>query len=183
MKETDEELIRKCIEGDSEAQYTLYSKYAQNMYGVALRYARSEQEAEDVLQEAFIKIFQKMDTFQGNSTIGAWIKRIVVNTALNSRRGKLYASPMEDVSDLNYNDDRDWVLSDFQYEELLGMVRELPAGCQAVFNLYAIEGYNHKEIAEMMEVSEGTSKSQLARAKKLLREKVLLYQREYHYGA
>lgn len=139
---------------------------------VCLRYTKSQQEAEDVLQESFIKVFKNLKTYRGDSRLDYWIKRVVINTALNSQRKKLYMYPMIDITEVNHIADSNKALTSFNLEELLGMIRELPAGCQTVFNLFAIEGYSHKEIAEMLEVSEGTSKSQFARARKLLQDKI-----------
>jgi RNA polymerase sigma-70 factor (ECF subfamily) len=129
-------------------------------------------EAEDILQESFIKVFNHINKFRGESRLEYWIKRIVVNTALNHRRSKLYMYPMVDVEEVNKQMDYEQILSRFNYEELLNMIRELPSGCRIVFNMFAIEGYSHKEIAEMLDISEGTSKSQYFRAKKLLQNKL-----------
>lgn len=153
-------------------QQALYEKFSGKMFAVALRYAKAQQEAEDILQEAFIKVFQSLDTFRGDSSLIYWLKRIVVNTALNHQRGKLYMYPMVDVNDL-----REWkqdssAISSFSHQELLSMVQELPDGCRVIFNLYAVEGYKHHEIATLLEISEGTSKSQYSRAKMLLQEKI-----------
>jgi RNA polymerase sigma-70 factor (ECF subfamily) len=142
------------------------------MYVVCLRYTKSQQEAEDVLQDSFIKVFKNLKGYRGDSRLDYWIKRIVVNTALNSQRKKLYMYPMVDIDHVKNDFDHSKSLSSFQLEELLNMIKELPAGCQTVFNLFAIEGYSHKEIAEMLKVSEGTSKSQFSRARKLLQEKI-----------
>lgn len=146
-----------------------------------------QQEAEDILQEAFVKIFQSIDRFRGESSLPYWIKRIVVNTALNHQRSKLYLFPMVDITEMHDQGNRANVLSDLSYEELLGMVQELPDGCRIIFNLYAIEGYKHQEIAKMLKISEGTSKSQYARAKMLLQGKVIdsygeQYARRRDYG-
>jgi len=165
-------LIDACIKGDREAQKDLYDIFSKKMYMVCLRYTKAQQEAEDVLQESFVKVFRNLKTYRGDSKLDYWIKRIVINTALNSQRKKLYMYPMVDIDDINSTTDYNKALSDFSMEELLKMIRELPSGCQAVFNLFAIEGYSHKEIAELLEVSEGTSKSQFARARKLLQEKI-----------
>ena len=130
-------------------------------------------EAEDILQEAFIKVFEKIQNFRHESTLGFWIKRIVVNTSLNYHRSKLFLYPMVDVENLKEDHHSDFSLSDYHFEELLKMIQELPTGCQAIFNLYAIEGFKHDEIAQMMGISQGTSKSQYSRARALLREKIV----------
>ena len=167
-----EELIEACVKGDRLAQKELYNLFSDRMYMVCLRYTKSQQEAEDVLQESFIKVFKHLKGYRGESRLDYWIKRIVVNTALNSQRKKLYMYPMVDIEEVKNQFDHNKVLSNFRLDELLSMIRELPTGCQTVFNLFAIEGYSHKEIAEMLKVSEGTSKSQFARARKLLQEKI-----------
>ena len=164
-------LIKRCLDKDRSAQKELYDRYAAAMFAVAMRYAKSDQEAEDILQDAFIKVFHNLNRFEGRASLGTWIKRIVINTALNSERGKLYMFPMVPVEYVE--DTPSFSLSSFEMETLIGFVRELPEGCQAIFNLFAIEGYSHKEISGMLSISVGTSKSQYARARKLLQEKVL----------
>lgn len=166
------ELIEACVKGDRVAQRNLYDLFSRRMYVVCLRYTKSQQEAEDVLQDSFIKVFKNLKGYRGDSRLDYWIKRIVINTALNSQRKKLYMYPMVDIDDVKNDFDHSKAFSNFQMEELLKMIKELPTGCQTVFNLFAIEGYSHKEIAEMLEVSEGTSKSQFARARKLLQDKI-----------
>lgn len=168
----NKELIEACIKGDRQAQQDLYDLFSKRMFMVCLRYTKSQQEAEDVLQDSFIKVFKNLKGYRGESRFDYWIKRIVVNTALNSQRKKLYMYPMVDIDDVKNEFDQSKSLSNFQMEELLKMIRELPTGCQTVFNLFAIEGYSHKEIADMLKVSEGTSKSQFSRARKLLQEKI-----------
>ncbi|MFY0652840.1 MAG: sigma-70 family RNA polymerase sigma factor [Cyclobacteriaceae bacterium] len=170
---TDEEIIKGCVKGDRQAQKILYTKYASQMYVVSLRYAKEQLEAEDILQEAFIKVFDAIKNFRGDSKLVYWIKRIVINTALNSQRSKLYLYPMVDVDDLKESSGaEDLMVSDFTMDELMEMINELPEGCKVIFNLYAIEGYKHHEIAKMLKITEGTSKSQYARAKYLLKEKM-----------
>lgn len=167
---SDEELINGCCKGERRAQQELYNTYGPRMYPIALRYSKMQQEAEDILQEAFLKIFQNIKNFRKDSSLAYWIKRIVINTALNHQRSKLYLYPMVDVGDLKSHQTTDLTLSNFGHKELMDMVRKLPTGCQVIFNLYAIEGFKHNEIAQMLEISEGTSKSQYARAKSLLKE-------------
>lgn len=168
----DKELVSACVKGDRVAQKNLYDIFAKRMYVVCLRYTKSQQEAEDILQDSFIKVFKNIKGYRGESRLDFWIKRIVINTALNSLRKKLYMYPMVDIEDVKHEFHQSKALSDFRMEELLAMIQELPTGCKTVFNLFAIEGYSHKEIAESLGVSEGTSKSQFSRAKKLLQEKL-----------
>lgn len=170
--QSDKQLVDACIKGKREAQRGLYDRFAASMLVVAHRYTKSDQEAEDVLQEAFIKVFEKIKTYREESSLGFWIKRIVVNTALNSQRSKLYMFPMVDVQDMQNELDTDFSLSQFHFKDLIKFIQELPHGCQSIFNLYAIEGYKHQEIAEMLNISVGTSKSQYSRARHLLQTRL-----------
>jgi len=172
MKLDDKELISGCINGRRQAQEALYKKFSGQMYVVSLRYAKEQQVAEDILQEAFIKVFNQIKNFRGDSSLGYWIKRIVVNTALNAQRSKLYLYPMVDVDEMNEDLEPQMELSDYSMDDLLKMINKLPTSCQMIFNLYAIEGYKHHEIADMLDINVGTSKSQYSRAKQLLREQL-----------
>ena len=165
------ELIKGCQNGDRKSQYELYQQFSSGMMAVALRYSKSTQEAEDILQEGFIKIFENIKKFRGDSSIGYWIKRIIINTALNHQRSKLYLYPMVDVEDIKEGVNS-LSVDTLAVEDLMDLVQDLPTGCQVIFNLYAVEGYQHKEIAEMLEISVGTSKSQYARARKILIEQI-----------
>ena len=169
----EKELIKGCAEGNRVFQKSLYDRYCRKMMAVCLRYARSTEEAEDILQEGFIKIFNSIGSFRSEAKLETWITRIIINTALNSHRQKLYMLPMVDVNDLQISEEDSLNLADFHLSDLITMVQSLPDGCRIVFNLFAIEGYGHKEIAEMLAISEGTSKSQYNRAKSLLRAKLI----------
>ena len=170
---SEQELIKGCAKGDRALQKALYERYCRKMMAISLRYARSTPEAEDILQEGFIKIFGNIHLFRSEAKLETWMTRIMINTALNSHRQKLYMLPMVDVTDLQISEDEGINLSDFNLSELILIVQSLPDGCRIVFNLFAIEGYGHKEIAEMLAISEGTSKSQYNRAKSLLRAKLI----------
>lgn len=165
-------LIDGCKSNDPEAQKQLYDHFASKMMVVALRYSKSTLEAEDIIQEAFIKVFKHIKSFKGDSSLFYWIKRIVVNTALNQNRSKLYLFPMVDVNEVNKIDEA-INLSEHSWQDLLKLIQQLPTGCQVIFNLYAIEGFGHKEIAEQLNISEGTSKSQYARARMLLQKMIV----------
>ena len=144
-----------------------------------MRYAKSTLEAEDILQEGFIKVFDHIRSFRYESKLETWLTRIMINTALNYQRKKLYLFPMVDVADVPLKEDEGVSLSGFHLEELLSFVQSLPDGCRVVFNLFAIEGYSHKEIADMLSISEGTSKSQYSRARQLLQQRI---NSERNYG-
>jgi len=162
-------LIESCLRGEETAQKTLYDTYAKQMLGVCYRYTKSVEDAEDVLQEGFIRVFRNLDKYKGEGELGAWIRRIMVNAALNFlKKHQVYRDElmikeehMHPISDANPN-------IALQTKELVQLVRQLPAGYQAIFNLYAIEGYTHVEIGKMMGISESTSRSQYMRARNLL---------------
>lgn len=164
----DIELIQKCIKGDSKAQRELYDRYAAKLMPMAMRYAKSQADAEDILQDAFIKIFNSLESFRQEAQFLTWLKRVVVNTAINHNRKKLYQQPMLDIEKTPLYVEKDLVISHLHFTEIMAMMQKLPVGCRTVFNLFAIEGYGHKEIAEMMDITEGTSKSQYSRARALL---------------
>ena len=165
----EHELIQKCCDGDRTAYRELYNHYSGELLAIAMRYMKTKQEAEDVLQEAFIKVFKNLASFNQRASLKTWLTRIVINTALNMLRKehKMDNWDLSEVADVTTDS---LPLHDFQFKELLSFIQQLPAGCKAVFNLYAIEGYTHKEIGEMLKISEGTSKSQYFRAKGLLQE-------------
>jgi len=167
----EQELIEGCRKGSRASQQALYDRYCKKLMVVCLRYSKSIAEAEDILQEGFVKVFQGLDGFRQDAKLETWMTRIMVNTALNHHRKKLYLFPMVDVDKANLPEDEVGI-SNLHFAELLAMVQSLPQGCQIVFNLFAIEGYSHKEIADMLSISEGTSKSQYARARVLLQEKL-----------
>jgi RNA polymerase sigma factor (sigma-70 family) len=169
---SENELIEGCRKGDRASQKALYERYCRKMLVVCLRYSKTSAEAEDILQEGFVKIFNGIKDFRQEAKLETWITRIMVNTALNVQRRKLYLYPMVDVEEINLPD-TEISISGIHFKQLLEMIQTLPQGCQIVFNLFAIEGFSHKEIAEQLGISEGTSKSQFARAKSLLQAKLL----------
>jgi RNA polymerase sigma factor (sigma-70 family) len=168
----EQQLIEGCSKGERSFQKALYERYCRKMMVVCQRYSRSTAEAEDILQEGFIKVFNGIKNFRQESKLETWMTRIIVNTALNSQRKKLYLFPMVDVEEIDIPED-EVSLSEINFTQLLEIVQGLPQGCQIVFNLFAIEGYNHKEIAALLGISEGTSKSQYSRARSLLQDRLL----------
>jgi RNA polymerase sigma-70 factor (ECF subfamily) len=174
-------LIKACIKGDKKSQKQLYEQYSKRLFVVCLRYTKGRLDAEDVLQESFIKAFANLTNFRHDCPLEAWLKRIVVNTALKHNRSKLYTFPPEDVGEMSdLLPDNELTISNFSLKELLELIQKLPLRCQLVFNMYAIEGYQHLEIAELLEISEGTSKSQYSRAKTLL-QAMIAQREEVHY--
>ena len=164
----EKDLIEGCIGNDVFCQQRLYENFSPKMMGVSLRYCNSRMEAEDVLQDAFIKIFDKISTFKGEGSFEGWIRKIVVFTALKSndkRIAKFEPGNLENTSEQSLDAE---AISNMETESLLKILQELPAGYRAVFNLYAIEGYTHKEISDIMGMSEVTSRTQYSRAKQHL---------------
>ncbi|MBC8154580.1 MAG: RNA polymerase sigma factor [Bacteroidetes bacterium] len=154
-------------------QRLLYERYAGKLFVVCKRYIKDADAAEDVLQDAFVKVFKHIESFRFECPLEAWLKRIVINTALKQLRKQ---KPWENTTDIDevasLLPQADTSLPALNYKYLLQLIQELPPGCQTVFNLYAIEGYNHPEIAELLGISEGTSKSQFFRARALLQQKL-----------
>lgn len=169
---SEAELIAGCASGNPAAQQELYDRFAGRMLVLCLRYARSQMEAEDALQEGFIKVFQAIRKFRGESKLQTWITRIMINSSLNIQRKKLYMLPMVDVDHAPLQETEEVHLAGIHLDDLIAMVQLLPDGCRLVFNLFAVEGYSHREIADMLKISEGTSKSQYNRARMLLQSKL-----------
>lgn len=178
MIENEQDLVDGCRRGDRQAQRHLYDAFGGKMFAICLRYVNNRADAEDVLQDAFVKIYEHMNSFRGESPLQYWMKSIVVNTALKHIRRKKHTLELDEVngSELPVAS-AEITLAGFQMQQLLGFIRELPPGCQTIFNLYAIEGYQHNEIAKLLEISEGTSKSQYSRARCLLQQKLNKEQR------
>ncbi len=175
MKMNEEQLVKKCLAKDAVAQKLLFDHYSRRMMGVCLRYARDNDEAQDVLQMGFIKVFEKLDMFNFKGSLEGWIRRIVVNTALdNIRKNKKFMNDVEmdrvDFQLQNYNENAVDYLS---AKDLLKIIQGMPKGFKTVFNMFAIEGYSHKEIAEELNISVNTSKSQYSRARAHL-QKILI---------
>jgi RNA polymerase sigma-70 factor (ECF subfamily) len=167
-----EEIIYKCVEGNSKAQTELYRLFSPKMYGVCLRYAKDNANAEDILQEGFVRVFTKIKQFGFKGSFEGWMRRIMVNTALEKFRKNDRLYPVEDMSAYESIEYTEETLSSISADELMNMIQSLPPRYRMVFNLYAIEGYTHIEIGEMMNITEGTSKSNLSRARMILQKKV-----------
>ena len=174
---TDEEIIEGCRIGRRKAQHELYNRYAGSMFGIAMRYCRNKSEAEDALQESFIRIFKYIKSFEGRNegSLSAWVKTIVINTTLSYNRNNKKHHYTEDVDEVQVGvmPVFDLFSGNDQNEDrkikVMKAMQKLPDGYRTVFNLYCIEGYSHKEISEILDVSENTSKSQLSKARKYLR--------------
>jgi RNA polymerase sigma factor (sigma-70 family) len=171
---TDKELLQGCRKNHSPAQTLLYDRYKGRMMGICRRYAGNTTDAEDILQEAFIKIFRNINQIREEKALVGWMKKIVTHTAINYYRANLKYNQNTEYEELVLTDDSYTdLLSKLATEEIFKLINELPTGYRLVFNLYLIDGYEHKEIAGMLHISEGTSRSQLSKAKALLREKLI----------
>lgn len=171
----DQELIKACLKGKRTGQKELYDKYAPKMFGICLRYAKNYHLAEDLLQEGFIKVFRNLDGFRGTGSFEGWVRRIFVNTAIEHYRKNNLLYSVSEPTEAEAGPVQNDAMDNLSVADLLKLVNELSDGYRMVFNLYAIEGYTHKEIGEMLGISEGTSKSQLARARNILKQKVQTY--------
>lgn len=181
---SEAELIDGCLAGSRLMQKYLYERFSGRMMTVCLRYAQTTFEAEDVLQEGFVTVFKNLGSFRRECPLEFWIRRIMVNAALRQHRRN---APLVAVSDGgDYPEDlasEEFTLSNYSFEELLGLIQELAPRYRMVFNLFAIEGYSHKEIGEMLGISEGTSKSQYSRARAILKSKVERLNAQSHHGS
>lgn len=166
------DLISGCKEGDRRMQEELYRRLSPRMYAVCLRYAGNTEEAEDILQEGFIKVFKKLDSYRGDGSFEGWVRRIFVNTAIEHFRRKRYLQPVTEKEENTIEGSYLSVLDDLAERDIMALVRQLSPGYRTVFNMYVVEGYTHKEIGDIMGISEGTSKSQLSRAKIILQDLV-----------
>ena len=167
-------LVKACLEGNREAQRTLYESLSPKMFPVCLRYMSSREEAEDVLQEGFVTLFSKLDSYSGKGSFEGWARKIFVNTALMQLRKNDVLKESEDLEgawDISSQDPT--IIQNIGYQELLEIIESLPPGFRTVFNMYVIEGYSHKEIGEALGISENTSRSQLQRARMILQKKIL----------
>jgi RNA polymerase sigma factor (sigma-70 family) len=165
-------ILTGCRAGNSKAQEELYRLVAPRMYGLCLQYTSNNDDAKDILQDGFIKVFQKIDQFEGKGSLEGWIRKIIVNTALERFRSQSITVSHDEKLVLKNEPFYDDIIDNMSAEDLLMLIRELSPQYRLVFNLYAIEGYSHKEIAEKLGISVGTSKSDLFRARAVLQEKV-----------
>ena len=167
-------LLKAWIQGDHKAQRKLYEQLAPKMFPVCLRYMNNREMAEDVLQDGFVTLFSKLDSYSGTGSFEGWARKIFVNTALMQlRRNDVLkeSDNLDDAWDIGSPDPS--AIQEIGYKELLELIAELPPGFRTVFNMYVIEGYSHKEIADELGISENTSRSQLQRARVILQKKIL----------
>lgn len=177
---TESDLIRGCLEGDRRMQELLYQRFSPKMYAISLRYAGKTEDAQDILQDGFVKVFRNLGMYRGDGSFEGWMRRIFVNTAIEHYRRQVQTYNVTETHEITLESKGATVLDTLSLKDLMSAIQQLSPGYKTVFNLYVIEGYTHKEIAEMIGISEGTSKSQLARAKGILQE--ILTQRKIKHN-
>lgn len=173
IKHNIDDLLEGCKAGNRKMQEALYMQTSSKMLAVCMRYAKDHMEAEDVLQLGYIKVFQKVKEYRGEGAFEGWIRRIMVNTAIESYRKNLRTMNVVPIEDAYEQPSTGFDFSRLGMQDLLKLIQNLADGYRVVFNMYAIEGYSHKEIAETLGISEGASKSQLSRARGILKEQVI----------
>lgn len=174
---TEQSILAGCLNNDPSAQRELYNRYSPKMLSVCYRFANSREDAEDMLQEGFIKVFTQMHTFQNKGAFEGWIRRIIVHTCINFLKKNKKFSNSIDLEQADYLEVKEETMpSVMQARQIIECIRLLPLGYRTVLNLYAMEGYSHKEIADMLDIEESTSRSQYTRAKSML-EAILVKKR------
>lgn len=169
---TNDELIEGCRRRERSFQEKLYHQLSAKMFGVCLGYARNAEDAKDILHDAFVKIFETIDQYKGQGPFEAWARRIFVNTAIDKYRRTVNSNMVSvDTFSSEIEPADNSLVQKIDMEEFLNLIHSLPDGCRLIFNLHVIEGYKHREIAKMLNISEGTSKSQVHEAKKILQKK------------
>ena len=174
-RSSEEDLITGCRRREGNAQRELYELYSSRMYAVGYRYVKNPMEAEDILITSFTKIFERIDQFKGDGSFEGWIRRVVVNESLTFLRRNRSMYLETDIEQADREPDYAQLDNQLEAEDLLKMIQELPPGYRVVFNMYAIDGYSHKEIADHLGISENTSKSQLSRARTCLQKMLAEY--------
>src|ERR1700693_989809 len=168
---TEEAILQGCLKNEATAQRELYNRYSPKMLAVCYRFAHNREDAEDMLQEGFIKVFSQMHTFQNQGAFEGWVRRIIVHTCINNlKKNKKFSESVDIIHATTVQVREESVPSIVQAKQVIECIRILPLGYRTVLNLYAIEGYSHKEIGEMLDIEESTSRSQYTRAKQMLEE-------------
>ena len=176
---TEDELIRGCLKDDASCQKEIFNRFAGRMLGVCNRYARNSADAEDILQDAFIKVFNKIYQFKFEGSFEGWVRKIVVNTALKKYSLRRYEKEVVgyEIKDRDESSMEPSAYAHLNQKEIMDLINNLPDGYRLIFNLYVIEGYQHDEIAEMLGIQSGTSRSQLVKARNLLQKQILQLQK------
>lgn len=169
---SEDDIINGCLNKDRKMQEILYHRFSSKMYTVCLRYCKDAEDAQDLLQDGFVKIFRNLDKYRGEGSFEGWIRRIFVNTSIEHFRKSLKNFSFTEVQEVSIEDSSWNALDNLAEKDIIKMIQDLSPGYRQVFNMYVIEGYSHKDISDILSISEGTSKSQLARAKAILKRMV-----------
>ena len=172
MADKLEILLKGCKKGKPKSQEALYRRFSSAMYGICLQYASNDDDAQDIMQEGFIKVFAKLDQVKNPAALPGWIRRVMINTALEKYRSQVLLQRVDDVREEIGETSGNDAFEDLTCEELVGLIQTLSPRYRMVFNLYGIEGYSHQEISEALGISTGTSKSNLSRARAILQDKI-----------
>jgi len=172
-RHTERELVALCLQGDRMSCKELFELYSGRMMALCYRFARDANEAQDMLREGFIRIFNKLDLYSGEGSLEAWMRRVMINTALKYRQKHIDKHKYSEIDNVPLYATTPTIINELSKEEILKLIQELPDGYRMVFNLYVIEGYSHKEIADQLGIGESTSRSQLVKARSLLKDKLL----------
>lgn len=169
---TEKELLKACLQGDRLAQKEIFNMYAGKMMATCMRYARHRHEAEDILQDSFVKVFTYLKDFENTGSFEGWVRKIIINTAIKTNQKRSFSNEDIGIENIKEESAGPEVFSMLSEEELIKLISSLPDGYRMVFNLFAIEGYSHKEISELLNIEETTSRSQLLKARRILQAKV-----------
>ena len=179
----DKSFIDKLVKKDEKAQKAFYQLLAPKMYGICLRFAANRAEADDILQEGFIRVFTHLKDYRGEGSLEGWVRKTIVNTAINFYKKRMKRGSNTELENIrNRPDEHYYVIEKMAADDILDLIRELPDGYRTVFNLNVIEGYTHKEIGQMLDISENTSKSQLSRARASLQKKLKVIKEQEKIG-
>jgi len=170
---TEKELLALCKAGDRIACKQLFDLYSGKMMALCYRFARDNNEAKDILQEGFIRVFTKLHLYSGTGSFESWLKRVIINTAIKYKEKNISKHQYIEVENIHVFDNAETIIEELSKEDILDLIQELPYGYRTVFNLYVIEGYSHKDIGEMLSIGESTSRSQLVKARTLLKQKLI----------
>ncbi len=183
----ESELIEGCIKENKVCQKALYDRFSGKMYSLCLRYAENREDAEDIMHDGFIKVLNNIQQFKASGSLEGWVRKIMVNTAIQhlvSEKRSAIGMSSAFRDDVDFEDSNEWnVISTMSASEIMKLISELPVGYRTVINLFAIDGYSHDEIAQMLKINESTSRSQLSKARKMLKERIERSTAIYHHGS
>lgn len=180
QQETEESLINGCLRNDPAFQKMLYYKYSDKMYAICLRYSNNTEAAKDILQDGFVRVFKSLPDFAFRGSFEGWVRRIMVNTAIEYYRKEIKNYSVLDIETVEEIEVKNTVIDNLSFNDLIGLISQLPTGYRTVFNMFAVEGFSHKEIADQLGISENTSKTQMMKARFMLQKLMAAQKIEKH---